>query len=32
MADGKEYLSRPDELGNVHISEEVLGVVSGSPK
>lgn len=25
MADGKEYVSRPDELGNIHISEEVLG-------
>ena len=20
MADGKEYVSRPDELGNIHIS------------
>ena len=28
MADGKEYVSRPDELGNIHISEEVLAAVS----
>ena len=30
MADGKEYLSRPDELGNVHISEEVLAVIAAA--
>ena len=30
MADGKEYLSRPDELGNVHISEEVLAVTAAA--
>ena len=28
MADGKEYVSRPDELGNIHISEEVLAVIA----
>jgi len=30
MADGKEYLSRPDELGNIHISEEVLAVIAAA--
>lgn len=30
MADGKEYVSRPDELGNIHISEEVLAVISAA--
>ena len=24
MSDSKEYVSRSDELGNIHISEEVL--------
>lgn len=26
MADGKEYLSCPDQLGRIHISEDVLAV------
>ena len=26
MADGKEYLSCPDQLGSIHISEDVLAV------
>ena len=30
MADGKEYVSRPDELGNIHISEEVLAVIAAA--
>lgn len=30
MADGKEYISRPDELGNIHISEEVLAVIAAA--
>lgn len=30
MGDGKEYVSRPDELGNIHISEEVLAVIAGA--
>ena len=28
MGDGKEYISRPDELGNIHISEDVLAVIA----
>ena len=30
MAEGKEYISRPDELGNINISEEVLSVISAA--
>lgn len=30
MADAKEYVSRPDELGNIHISEEVLAVIAAA--
>ena len=27
---GKEYVSRSDELGNIHISEEVLAVIAAA--
>ena len=30
MADGKEYLSCPDQLGNIHISEDVLAVTAAA--
>lgn len=30
MADAREYVSRPDELGTIHISEEVLAVISAA--
>ena len=30
MADGKEYISRSDELGNIHISEEVLAAIAAA--
>ena len=30
MGDGKEYVSRPDELGNIHISEDVLAVIAAA--
>lgn len=30
MAEGKEYISRQEELGNVNISEEVLAVIAGA--
>lgn len=30
MADSKEYISRPDEMGNIHISEEVLAVIAAA--
>lgn len=30
MADGKEYISRQEELGSVNISEEVLAVIAGA--
>lgn len=30
MADAREYVSRPDELGNIHISEEVLSVIAAA--
>ena len=30
MADATEYISRPDELGNIHISEEVLAVIAAA--
>ena len=30
MADAREYVSRPDELGHIHISEEVLAVIAAA--
>lgn len=30
MGDGKDYISRADELGNIHISEEVLAVIAAA--
>ena len=30
MGEGKEYVSRPDEMGNIHISEEVLAVIAAA--
>ena len=30
MGEGKEYVSRSDELGNIHISEEVLAVIAAA--
>ncbi len=30
MAETKEYVTRTDELGNIHISEEVLAVIAGA--
>jgi len=30
MADSKEYISCPDELGTIHISEEVLAVTAAA--
>ena len=30
MAEGKEYISRQEELGSVNISEEVLTVIAGA--
>ena len=30
MADSREYISRPDELGNIHISDEVLAVIAAA--
>lgn len=30
MGEGKEYVSRADELGNIHISEEVLAVIAAA--
>jgi len=30
MAEGKEYISREEELGNVNISEEVLATIAGA--
>lgn len=30
MSDSKEYVSRSDELGNIHISEEVLATISAA--
>ena len=30
MSDSKEYVSRSDELGNIHISEEVLAAISAA--
>lgn len=30
MSENKEYVSRSDELGNIHISEEVLAAISAA--
>ena len=30
MAESKEYISRPDEMGNIHIAEEVLAVIAAA--
>ena len=30
MPDAREYVSRPDELGNIHISEDVLAVIAAA--
>lgn len=30
MSENKEYISRPDEMGNIHISEEVLAVIAAA--
>lgn len=30
MSENKEYVSRSDELGNIHISEEVLAAIAAS--
>lgn len=30
MGEGKEYVSRSDELGSIHISEEVLAVIAAA--
>lgn len=30
MGEGREYVSRPDEMGNIHISEEVLAVIAAA--
>lgn len=30
MGENKEYISRPDEMGNIHISEEVLSVIAAA--
>ena len=30
MGESKDYVSRSDELGNIHISEEVLGAISAA--
>ncbi len=30
MGEMKEYVSRPDEMGNIHISEEVLAVIAAA--
>ena len=30
MGEGREYVSRSDELGNIHISEEVLAVIAAA--
>jgi len=30
MAENKEYVTQVDELGNIHISEEVLAVISAA--
>ena len=30
MSENRDYISRTDELGNIHIAEEVLAAVAGS--
>lgn len=30
MGENKEYVSRPDDMGNVHISEDVLAVIAAA--
>ncbi len=30
MPENKDYISRPDEMGNIHISEEVLAVIAAA--
>jgi len=30
MGEGREYISRPDEMGNIHISEDVLAVIAAA--
>lgn len=30
MSENKEYISRPDEMGTIHISEEVLAVIAAA--
>ena len=30
MSEHKDYISRPDELGNIHIAEEVLAAVAAA--
>lgn len=30
MAEGREYISREEELGNINISEEVLAAIAGA--
>ena len=30
MAENKEYISRADEMGNIHISEDVLAVIAAA--
>ncbi len=30
MSEAREYVSRSEELGNIHISEEVLGVIAAA--
>ena len=30
MSENKDYISRADELGNIHIAEEVLAAVAAS--
>ncbi len=30
MGEGKEYVSRSDEMGNIHISEDVIAVIAAA--
>lgn len=30
VGEGKDYVSRPDEMGSIHISEEVLAVIASA--
>lgn len=30
MSESREYISRPDEMGNIHISEDVLSVMAAA--